>query len=279
MHRIQKELVLRCVHFAEFLGLLLLIAVTGCSPTKYSRYFEDFSDTSKPLLLPANDFQSPKIQPDDLLAVNILTLNSESNLLFAKQSSPLINPSSSNISGGQVPSASQQANNGYLVDKNGNIDIPIIGIVHVEGLTTIDARDTVKSFINKFYSNATVEVKFINYKITILGEVNHPASYVMPNEKVTVFDAIGLAGDMTIYGKKENILLIRDSANQKKLVRLNLSSKAFVNSYYFYLKQNDVLYVDANESKIKSLDAYRIRNYGIGAALLSLLIVIATRIK
>jgi polysaccharide export outer membrane protein len=101
----------------------------------------------------------------------------------------------------------------------------------------------------------------------------------MPNEKVTVFDAIGLAGDMTIYGKKENILLIRDSANQKKLVRLNLSSKAFVNSYYFYLKQNDVLYVDANESKIKSLDAYRIRNYGIGAALLSLLIVIATRIK
>jgi len=134
--------------------------------------------------------------------------------------------------------------------------------------------------VDKYYTTSTVDVRFNNFKITVIGEVNRPSTFIVPNEEVTILDALGMAGDLTIYGKRDNVLLIRkDTGNVKKLVRLNLNSKDLITSPYFYMKQNDILYVQPDKSKAYSLDAYRTRNYTIAASLLSLLIVIATRVN
>jgi polysaccharide export outer membrane protein len=131
----------------------------------------------------------------------------------------------------------------------------------------------------KYVKNPIVNVKFNNFKVTVLGEVLKPATYIMPTEKVTVLDALGQAGDLTIYGRRENILVIRDSLDKKNMVHLNLNSKDIMSSPYFYLQPNDVIYVEPNKSKAASTDAVRNRNITIIASVLSLLIVVATRVN
>jgi polysaccharide export outer membrane protein len=152
--------------------------------------------------------------------------------------------------------------------------------MHLQGYTTVEARDVIRTEMTKYVKEPMVNVKFANFKVTVLGEVMRPASYIMPTEKVTVFDALGQAGDLTIYGRRENVLVIRDSANnQKSMVHLNLNSKEIMSSPYFYLQPNDVVYVEPNKSKAASTDASKNRIFAIAAAVLSVLIIAATRIK
>jgi polysaccharide export outer membrane protein len=121
-------------------------------------------------------------------------------------------------------------------------------------------------------------VRFANYKITILGEVARPASYTMPNEKVTVFDAISLAGDLTIYGKRENVMLIRNADGGKKdIVRLDLTSSDLISSPYFYLKQNDVLYVEPTKARVAVNNAPRNQMISIGISIVGVLLAIYSR--
>jgi polysaccharide export outer membrane protein len=122
-----------------------------------------------------------------------------------------------------------------------------------------------------------VSVRFANFNITVLGEVARPATYVVPNEKVSILDAIGMAGDLTIYGKRENVLLIRDSLGIKKMMRFDLNSTSTLLSPYFYLRQGDVVYVEPAKSKIAASDAVKTRNITLLGAGLSLLIVIFSR--
>jgi len=134
--------------------------------------------------------------------------------------------------------------------------------------------------MEKYVKNPIVNVKFSNFKVTVFGEVAKPATYIMPTEKVTLFDALSQAGDLTIYGKRENVTVIRDTLdNKKNMVHLNLNSKNIISSPYFYLQPNDVVYVEPNESKAASTDAVRNRNITILASLVSILLVVATRVK
>ena len=123
-----------------------------------------------------------------------------------------------------------------------------------------------------------MQVRFANFKITVLGEVNRPATYTVPNEKVTVLDALGLAGDLTIYGKRENVLLVRDQGGQKELVRLNLNESEVFSSSYFYLRQNDVIYVEPGKAKAAANNAARTQAFAIIGSVLSVLIVALTRL-
>ena len=159
------------------------------------------------------------------------------------------------------------------------IELPLLGQVKVAGSTTSIAADSIRNRAALLYKQPAVNVRFANLKINVLGEVLKPGTYVLTNEKNTIFDAIGLAGDLTIFGKRENVLLIRDSAGKSNFIRFSLESKDLVRKDFFYLRQNDVLYIEPNESKAKTLDTYRFRNYTIYAALLSVLIIVATRIK
>ena len=172
----------------------------------------------------------------------------------------------------------QNAVSGYLVNKSGDIFMPYIGSVHVEGLTTSAIHDTVLNRISIYFKNPVVNVRFANFKVTVLGEVRQPATFTLPNEKPTVMDALGLAGDITIYGRRDNVLLVRDAEGKKEIARLNLDSTKVMNSPYFYLKPNDVLYVEPSESRVASTNSFRTRDIAVLAAGISLLTVIVARL-
>lgn len=218
-------------------------------------------------------FKSPVIKPDDLLNITVQTIDPEITALLNSA-----NAVTQTV--GSAASLQAQTVSGYLVDKNGEVELPFVGKLKLSGYTTVEARDVVRTAMQQFVKNPIVNIKFSNFKVTVMGEVARPATYIMPTEKVTLFDALSQAGDLTIYGRRENVLVIRDTLdNQKNMIHLNLNSKEIISSPYFYLQPNDVVYVEPGESKAASLDMARTRNIAILASVLSLLIVVATRVN
>lgn len=248
-------------------GLLFVGFLSSCNTYKNVPYFTDLPATGSETIKPV-PYTDPVIQPDDLLAITVQTIDAEINTMFDVNNIKMVNDPTNPINKA----------GGYLVDKNGDIELPFAGKIRVGGLTRLAARDTIYNKISLYFKNPTVDVRFANFKVTVIGEVLKPGTFTVPNEKVTLFDALGLAGDLTVYGKRENVVLVRDSANEKKLVRLNLNSKEIISSPYFYLKQNDVVYVEPSQAKAASLDAARTRTFTIIASALSVLIVLATRL-
>lgn len=246
---------------------------TSCKTYKNIPYFVDFPDTAYRTSVKTQPFKSPVIKPDDLLSITIETVDPEITALL-NSANAVTQPV------GSAFSTPAQTIPGYLVDKNGEVELPFVGKLKLEGYTTVEARDVVRTAMEKYVKSPIVNIKFSNFKVTVFGEVTRPATYVMPTEKVTLFDALSQAGDLTIYGRRENVLVIRDTLdNQKNMIHLNLNSKGIMNSPYFYLQPNDVVYVEPNESKARSTDATRNRNIAIIASVLSLLIVVASRVK
>lgn len=248
--------------------LLVIIFLNSCKTTKVVPYFSDFPDTSKPTVIKAFPFKSPVIQPDDVLSITLQTID---NVVSA----PVNTTNTSDVSTGSASGAGGQNINGYLVDRDGMVELPFIGKMRVGGLTTSQARDTILKAANKLFVSPIVNVRLINFKITVLGEVNRPSAYVMPSEKVTIFDAIGLAGDLTIYGKRENVLLVRDSTgDNRKMIRMDLNSKNIMQSPYFYLQPNDMVYVEPNKDRIISSDALTSRRITILTVTLSTVVTL-----
>lgn len=259
--------------FTFYVGAVL---VSSCGTNKNITYFKDVPDSlylaPHPLLGQA--FTDPSIQPNDILQVSILTLDPTVNTALAAGNNTTfsVQPGSSSSPVAPTPIS------GLLVDRDGLVELPVVGKIKVSGLTTAQARDTIHEKVAVYYKNPVVNVRFANFSITVLGEVARPASYVVPNEKVSILDAIGMAGDLTIYGKRENIMLIRDSLGVKQVIRFNLNSSETFRSPYFYLRQGDMVYVEPNKSKVASTDAVKARNIGLIATGLSLLIVIFSRL-
>lgn len=258
--------------------LVLLIATIGmftissCTTYKNINYFEDIPDSlyGEAKNASAVTFTDPVIQSNDILQVNIMTLDPEAN-------TALLNSQVQSTPSGTA--GTTLSTNGFLVDKNGMIELPVVGKIHVAGLTTAVARDTIHALIARYYKNPVVNVKFVNFSVTVLGEVAHPGAYQIPSEKVSILDVIGMAGDLTIYGKRESVLLMRDSSGHKQFTRFNLnSSKQLLNSPFFYLKQGDVVYVAPNKSKLVASDAIKTRNYAIAVSVISLLVIIISRL-
>lgn len=253
--------------------VILAITCTSCRSYKNIPYFTDFPDTTYRTSVQTQAFKSPVIKSDDLLNITIQTIDPEITVL-------LNSANSVTQTVGAAASPQAQTVSGYLVDKNGEVELPFVGKLKLAGYTTVEARDVVRTAMQQFVKDPIVNIKFSNFKVTVMGEVTRPATYIMPTEKVTLFDALSQAGDLTIYGRRENVLVIRDTLNnQKNMVHLNLNSKNIMSSPYFYLQPNDVVYVEPGESKAASLDAARTRNFAIAASILSLLIVIATRVN
>ncbi len=256
-----------------WLSLFTLIFLAGCSSVKNTVYFNDLPIDSVRIIKEAAAFSEPVIQPDDILSVTIQTID-PATAAVANQavSTQAIGASSATNVGAQLIS-------GFLVDRDGYIQMPLIGKVNVKGLTSYQAREHITTLATQYYKEPTVQVRFANYKITVLGEVMRPATYTVPNEKVTVLDALGLAGDLTIYGKRENVLLVREQNGKKELVRLNLNESKVFQSPYFYLRQNDVLYVEPGKAKAAANNASRTQTFAILGSVISVLIVALTRIR
>ncbi len=244
----------------------ILFLVISCVGHKKIPYFRDVQNTSS-VKIEEYAYSEPLIQPDDILSITIQTIDPQTSAIMTQSSTvPSVGSSSANTIGNQVIS-------GYLVDKEGIVDLPMIGKVKLMGLSTFKARDFIREKAAAFYKNPTVQVRFANFKITVLGEVAKPATYTLPNERVSVLDVIGLAGDLTIFGKRDNILLIRESAGQKEFVRLNLNSTDLIKSPYFYLKQNDVLYIEPNKAKVAVTNVARTQAFTLIASTISLIII------
>lgn len=249
-----------------------LLSFSSCVVTKKSVYFNDLPFDSTAVVNLAK-FNEPVIQADDILNITIQTVDVDATAAVNQVSTvPAVGASSASTVGNQVIK-------GFLVDKDGNVAIPMLGNIKVAGLTTYDARQLIAENASRFFKEPTVQVRFANFKITIIGEVAKPATYTVPNEKVTLLDAIGLAGDLTIYGKRENVMLIRDNLNgEKEFIRFNLNSYDTFKSPYFYLQQNDVIYVEPGKGKVAANNAARTQTISLISALASLAIVALSRL-
>ncbi|SEW52487.1 polysaccharide export outer membrane protein [Chitinophaga arvensicola] len=256
------------------IGLLSLLMMS-CATSKNVKYFSDVPDSLGSKQIEQAIYKTPLIQVDDILQVNIQTLDPGTTALLNQQSAATwptyAAQGTSSIPGNSI--------SGYLVDKDGFIVLPLIGKMLVKGKSTEEVRALVTDKAAQFYKDPVVNVRFTNFKVTVLGEVARPSTYVMPNEKVTLLDALGMAGDLTIFGKRENVLLIRENDGKKQFVRFNLNNTNLFTSPYYYLQQGDVVYVEPNKSKVVSTDATRLRNITIFSSAITLLVVILTRVK
>lgn len=223
------------------------MSLISCRSNKDLVYLQD---VDAEVLAPEYGAKVPeyKIKTNDNLFVSIKSLNPEVNQMY--------NPAQSvGGQGGAQQLYSQlpdQYLNGYLVDSNGNISLPILGNVGIAGLTQAEAQSKVQERANEYLKDATVKVKLLNYKVTVMGEVSTPGVYYNYNSSLTVLEAIGMANGITNYAKIDRILVMRTTDKHKETYRLDMSNKSFMKSDAFFLQPNDVVYVEPH--KIKSSD-------------------------
>lgn len=265
---LMKKLLLPLVAISIFFSSCL----SNKELTQRSVYFREVTDSL--LSTSAPTYQS-EIQKGDILYIGVHTANQASAELYNQQN--FYAGSSGSVAGANM------ANNpalGYLVNEEGEINFPFIGTMQVAGMSKTALTDTLTARIRRDVSDAVVTIRVMNYKITVLGEVNAPGSYTIPSERVSVLDVIGLAGDLTIFGKRDNIKVIREFNGKREMGELNLNDGNIFNSPYFYLRQNDIVYVEMNNRKVANADQTNMRTISLvtGAlSAISLIITLATR--
>jgi polysaccharide export outer membrane protein len=226
-----------------FLFFLSVVLLSSCADVKKSIYFANQKDTT---IASKNEASLTYIQTNDLLSIAVSSLNPTATAIFNTPNNSYV--SSSSASGINLQSP------GYLVNTDGYIQFPVIGNIKVVGLTTSQLKDRItKSLLDqKLLIDPVVVVRQLNFKVSVLGEVAHPTVINVPSEKISMLEALGLAGDITIFGRKDNVMVIREENGKKVIKRLNLNSSQLFYSPYYYLKSNDIVYVEANKAKVSS---------------------------
>ena len=242
------------------------IFLASCVSPKKVTYFNYLPDSLKnqPVSVQMAEYSDPKIQPNDLLQISVQTIDPQATNMIGTQSGSAAN--------GQTSGSTTTP--GYLVDQNGEIEMPLVGRIKVAGLTTVEVRNAVAQRASQYYKNPVVNVRYANMTITVLGEVTRPGPISVPTEKLNIIDAIGMAGDLTMGGKRDNIILLREENNQKVFYNVNLNDRSLFQSPYFYLRQRDVLYVPPTKNRVASTDVTTTRTL----AFLSTAVSIATLI-
>lgn len=215
--------------------LFLLGVAAGCGPSRNLVYFSDLGSSDDYRVKIENN-HALRLGAGDLLSIDLQSMNPESNALFNRS------PRSSKDAPAAGPTGALKQD--YLIDAEGNIDYPVIGKIKLAGLTKAQAADKLKAQVQTYVKDPILDIRLLNFKITVIGEVNKPSTFTVPAEQINVLEALGLAGDLTAYGKRENVLLIREKEGVRSTTRLNLNQKEMLMSPYFYLQQNDVLYVE-----------------------------------
>lgn len=231
-------------------GVMAFFALNfnSCRSTKYMKYFQDLNNNVQQGM----PVQAPEylIKADDNLYIDIQSLNPEVSQLFSpSKSDGYSGGTSSNF--GDIPS---QYLNGYQVNQNGMILLPVIGEVSVAGLTEEAAKNSIQKKVDEYYKDAAVRVKILTYKVIVLGEVRNPGVYYNYSKNITILDALGLAGGTTDFASVRNVLVLRTTANGRKSYRLDLTGKKMMSSEAFYLIPNDVLYIEPDIYKNHSLN-------------------------
>ncbi len=252
-----------------FLGLLMMASCANPKKISYFNYVPD-SLYQDPMSLDLHAYSDPVIKPNDVLQISVQTIDPQATTMMGTMTAPATG--SGSASGGAV--------SGYMVDQKGEIELPLAGRIKVGGMTTSQARDAIARKAEQFYKSPVVNVRFANFTITVLGEVNRPGQITVPSEKISLLDAIGLAGDLKVTGRRNDILLIREEAGKKVFFRYDLNKEDMFHGPYFYLRQHDILYVGPTKNAAAQADVTTMRNLSFvsfGVSLLSLLITISLR--
>ena len=241
----QKNILSSSLSIIYPLSITCLFVLSSCVNTKKSTYF--YGSTDGKIATDTLVTESSFIQKNDILSILVTSPNAEATAMFNPQ-----NLGGSNFN--QSLTTDQASNTGYLVNSDGNIQFPMLGNVKASGLTKIGLEEKITKIIleKDLLRDPVVSIRFLNFRVTVLGEVNKPSVVTMPNEKLSLLEALGLAGDITIYGNRQNIMVIREENQQKILKRLNLNSSELFTSPYYYLKSNDIVYVEPNKAKVAS---------------------------
>ncbi|UOE51696.1 polysaccharide biosynthesis/export family protein [Mucilaginibacter sp. SMC90] len=212
--------------------VIAVLLITGCAGSRNLVYFSNMTNAGASN---TNIGGAVIIHQKDILSITVNSLNPESNLLFnGNKNSGLNNPA---------------IRSGYKVNENGFVNLPLIGDYKVEGQTIEEAQIEIAKKLAAFVKSPVVDIQLLNFKISVIGEVNRPSTFTITDENVNLLEALGMAGDMTVYGKRNNVLVIRTENGRRTMNRLDLNKIESMDSPYFNLKQNDIVYVEPDKSK------------------------------
>lgn len=247
--------------FASIAMVACLVA--SCTPSKDVVYFQDANQFET---LVDSNTSNTKFKVDDLVSIHVSVLDPEASAPF-------------NLYRGSQEGGMRPEQVDYLVDKNGEIDFPVIGKIKIAGLSPSETQALLEKKLADYLVNPIINIRIKNFTVTILGAVGRPGTYPVNGEQITIMEALGLAGDITIKGRKDNVMVIRDFDGTKVYNRINLNQKDALKSPVFYLTQNDVVYVEPNKSgkTASSLDQRASIAVSIISVLITSTVVLLTR--
>lgn len=229
-----------------FFIVCVALGLGSCVNTKKAAYFYGIRDTA--IMSPNSGVPQPIIVPNDILSISVNSANPEADLVFNTPNTM------ANVQGNIGILANQTT--GYLVNPDGVIQFPVLGNIKVSGMTKAEIKQLITDQLatKKLLVDPVVNIRIINFRVTIMGEVRNPSVVTVPSERMSLLEALGMAGDLTIFARRDNILLIREENGEKVIRRINLNSKDLFHSPYYYLKSNDVVYVEPNAARLGSAE-------------------------
>ncbi len=261
---------LKKISLFTFIAFLL----SACNTEKNLKYFTNQPGQQDTVAI-AKAYV-PRIEPGDILSIYVNSLSPEASSFFNPYTGTSSMAGGSSPSSGGGAASGQTTQPGYLVDPSGEIELPLVGNIKVINYTTTQVRDTLKKLLSIYLKEPTILVRFLNFKISILGEVARPDVYNIPNEMITLPEAISMAGDLTLYARRDSIEIIRDVNGKKVFANVDFSKRDVFSSPYYYLHSNDIVYVKPARTKTQQTDR-SLQYISIGAGLISLLLVIFRR--
>lgn len=259
---------MKYISFLKKVVLLSFITlIVSCASRKDVVYYQNIDSVA---LQQKTDSYEIKIQPDDLLMIIVSAEDPEIALPFNLKSISMVNPGRQDLIRGQ------ETMQLYLVDASGSIDFPVLGKLKIGGLTRSEVLQMIQQKIAVYIKDPILNLRIMNFKISVQGEVNQPGTYTVDSERITLIEALSKARDLTIYGKRHNILIIREVDGVKSYNRVDITKADFMNSPFYYLAQNDVVYVEPNKNKVNG--AAIGSNTGVIISITSILITLITLI-
>jgi polysaccharide export outer membrane protein len=250
------------IRFLVF-SIIGLMIFSSCGSKKEIVYFQDAADYET---IVSDNSHNNKFKIDDVIGIHVSTLDPEPSIPF-------------NLFRGASEGGIRAEQIDYIIDKNGEIDFPVIGNIKLVGLSPEETKTLLVEKLVPYLKDPIINIRLRNFSVTVLGEVNRPGTYFVNGEQITVLEALGLANDLSIKGKRDNVLVIRDFNGTKVYTRIDLTKKESLNSPVYYLTQNDVVYVEPNKSAItaSALDNRASILVSIASLLITSTVLILTR--
>ena len=261
---------------AGLIALLCFLIITilcSCGNVRQLQYLQGQFDTAK---LSQIKYPEPLIQKNEMISVTIYSDDPRASAYYNLPVQTTVNNT------GLITSPATQTTtptSNYLVDEAGNIQVPGLGKLQVAGLTKAQLDSMILSKLADKLNNPYTIIRLSSYKITMIGEIAKPGQFAIPNERVSLLEAIALAGDLTQYGRRDNVLIIREINGERNFARVDLRNPDILSSPYFYLYPNDVVLVDINKTKAAANDQIVVRNISLATSIISVLAVVITVLR